>query len=221
MNSQHVNHISELITVKTKIESSLRFDVILICGPYKTGTSLLAKLIGQYGYFNPSSVTNPSEHGYSSNQDRYYTAECKIAREINKNIINTININGSINPINFQKSIFSEISNYIKSFTNQLIIKDPQFVFTLPYWILVARSLNKSTFVAFTYRDYDSLQHAWYSAPYTKNKLAEDPNCLSFMKIMCDYQIKFCFINSISSVLFNHYYLTMYNKSFHHGKCIY
>ncbi|MFH2007818.1 MAG: hypothetical protein ABI333_14645, partial [bacterium] len=57
--------------------------VVLVCGAYKSGTSLAAKLCESLGFFNPADLSNPAELGYGMDRSRYSTRECTVFRHAN------------------------------------------------------------------------------------------------------------------------------------------
>jgi hypothetical protein len=154
-------------------------DLIIVCGLYKTGTSLVANHIeNQMGYNNPAKQSNPSERGYSRNGNRYFTNECKRLREINKDII----ASGKPNSQN--------IKDYIKSIEFPSVIKDPLFCYTLKYWLNEIDKLNLKHLIIFTTRDQKETMTSWDASPYTKNLLLSqrfETLCTSF-----NQQLAYC-----------------------------
>lgn len=151
------------------------FDVTFVCGVYKSGTSLLTKILSNSFYFDPSTVTNPYEHGYGISKMRYLTRECKIVRKINENLLpkhlfTNSNILSAIKISGYNTRLSSEIAypeDYLRLWQVPIVIKDPQLVYTLHAWINAALKLNKKVCVCFTIRSIEELREAWLHAPFT------------------------------------------------------
>lgn len=134
--------------------------VFIICGLYKTGTSLLAhKLETKYKLFNPAKITNSQERGYGTKGNRYFTLECAELREINL----------KIKELKEQRKHFtkSAISDYLYKWPVPLILKDPLFSFTLQDWITVIVKNNFDFYIFFTHRNENDVIKSWKFAPYT------------------------------------------------------
>ena len=167
------------------------YDLVLVCGPYKTGTSLITCLLEQRGYFNPAGFNNQHEHGNGLSQ-RYMTKECVVARKINKEILydaSLSNFDGVLTPLNISKSnIYVTQINAVRQYISELpsgsVVKDPQFTYTLYLWLEACRSLKKTVNVYFTERTEDILVSAWNEAHFTKSLLSRNKSALANMTKM-------------------------------------
>src|SRR3990172_6485470 len=157
------------------------FDVAFICGVYKSGTSLLTKILSNSFYFDPSTITNPREHGYGVSKLRYLTRECTLIRKINENLLPqrlsiASNVLSAIKNRAYTARRSSEIADpedYLRLWQVPIVIKDPRLVYTLPTWIAVALTLKKKVCVCFTVRSIGELTEAWMNAPFTRPLLAK------------------------------------------------
>lgn len=141
--------------------------IIFIVGLYKTGTSLLTKLVtDRYSYKNLAFVNNSNERGYGQIVPRYFTYECKEARSINKQILEG----------ECTKSSKIKINDYINNLSCNTVIKDPLFCWTLSEWIDVLKNQEKlgDLLVLFTVRDNKEMEKSWKSAPYTNKLIANN-----------------------------------------------
>lgn len=187
------------------------YDIVLVCGPYKTGTSLITHLLEHKGYFNPATWNNQDEHGNGLSQ-RYMTKECSFSREINREILywlKTPNFNDILTPsilkYNYKEIHFNAIKQFISELPLGSVIKDPQFTYTLYFWLEVCRSLNKTVKVYFTDRTKSDLITGWNEAYYTKSLLAKNESSLISMRVMSDMHQDVC---SRMNVPFQVFYLT-------------
>ncbi|MCW3090475.1 MAG: hypothetical protein JWP81_1544 [Ferruginibacter sp.] len=143
-----------------KLQDIKQYEIVFICGLYKTGTSLLTQLIEtDLRYFNPSASTNPNERGYGRKKERYHTRECKQLRSLNLGFINSSKID--------ERSIF----NYLDTLQKPSVLKDPQFCFTLCDWYEKAIAMNFNPLIIFTNRELVEIKESWSFAPYTKGLL--------------------------------------------------
>src|SRR5215208_4217470 len=147
------------------------FQVVFICGLFKTGSSLLTKILSESGYLDPSRLSNPQERGYSTSGGRYLTRECSLVRKINERLLHRAAQEparddygtSSSRPLNLSRPI-----DYLDLWSFPVVLKDPQFVYTLQPWLKAAKQLGLSTAVYFTYRRQEELTAAWMEAPFTR-----------------------------------------------------
>jgi hypothetical protein len=163
-------------------------NVVLICGPYKTGTSLLASKLENQGYYNPSTLSNSNEHGHGRMDNYYLTKECVEVRRINNKII-------SQKPQRFRyvpEYINLEILNYLNELNVPYVLKDPLFVFTLHIWLHNLQILKKKAKVYFTFRDRTELLKSWLHAYHTRGLYNDNKSIIEQMIQYQNYQILYC-----------------------------
>lgn len=136
-------------------------DVIFVVGLYKTGTSLAVELCAKAGLVDPSRQTNPSEQGYGVSIPRYLTYECAVLRRLNEGWLRRSDALSTISPAEY----------YLLGCERPVVLKDPQFVLTLPRWVAAARRLGFRTGVLFACRPRRELAAAWEAAPMTRELL--------------------------------------------------
>ena len=160
-------------------------DIVIVCGLYKTGTSLAVELCSRLGFMDISRVTNHSERGVGLSIASYYTRECAILRKINEAYL------GGALPhsmygvsqrcgwdLALRKGDFTrEAIYYLQSWPRNIVLKDVRFIFTLPIWVNAALKTKRRVGIIFTYRNKRSLSEAWDAAPFTRpllwnNKIA-------------------------------------------------
>lgn len=133
------------------------YDLIFVCGLYKTGTSLITEFIeNKLGFINPSAVTNNYERAYGKMVDRYYTRECKILRALNSELINSEIVEDN------------KMEDYLLNLDLPSILKDPQFCLTLNYWYPLAIKIGYNPLIIFTSRNHEEIEISWKFAPYTR-----------------------------------------------------
>jgi len=158
--------------VKLKI-----IKISLVIGLYKSGTSLLTKVIEDNGSSNPSSITNPCEAGYATNGQRYNTRECSVARAINITLSRP-----QIKLSSYEKMIKGYIELVTLSNGNNIVIKSPHFLRTLPFWCTSLGGANYDLSLHFTDRANGPLLKAWKNAPWTSAMLDENPSVIDDMR---------------------------------------
>ena len=134
-----------------------QYEIVFICGLYKTGTSLLTQIIEtNLKYFNPSVNTNPNERGYGQKKDRYHTRECKELRSLNSELINSTKKDEKL------------LYKFLETLQKPSVLKDPQFCFTLSDWYEKAVEMSFNPLIVFTSRGLEETKESWLFAPYTK-----------------------------------------------------
>ncbi|KAB2867991.1 MAG: hypothetical protein F9K37_11250 [Bacteroidales bacterium] len=184
-------------------QSIIKPDFVLVCGVYKTGTSLITHILEEDGYYNPAILNNKLEHGNGLSQ-KYMTRECQRTRNINREII-SLSKNTHFFKLESEISMKATLTklniNFIKHFLLELppnsILKDPQFTYTLYYWIEAIAELNKSVKVCFTNRTVADSIMAWNEAYFTKTLLAKNRLALNNMLLMQKLQENICFRKNI------------------------
>lgn len=181
-----------------KLTAINQYDLVLVCGAYKTGTSLATHLLEQKGYYNPATINNQHEHGNGLSQ-RYMTKECSTARKINNDILycsgnpyfaNVLSLSNQRS--NFRYAHFNSIHKFILELPPNTVLKDPQFTYSLYYWLEVFQSLNKKIKVIFTHRPNDDLIIAWNEAYFTKSLLIKNKSSLINMTMMTGFHQEIC-----------------------------
>lgn len=187
------------------------FDLVLVCGLYKTGTSLITKLIEEYLYFfNPASITNPKERGYAKYLTRYPTKECKLLRQINFQL-SSIN---SFHKHDFDFNLIKHklIYEYLHLWSPPIVLKDPLFVYTLKTWLEISKKYNIKVIVIFTFREIDDMLEAWESAPITANLLKKDS--YKMMRRDMQEQVLNCYNLKVPFISFDIQEIKQMNSSF-------
>lgn len=181
-----------------KLTKHIKYDLVLVCGAYKTGTSLATHLLEQKGYFNPATLNNKNEHGNGLSQ-RYMTKECSASRKINQEILSCSSTSNfdkvlSLSNLkdNFKETHFNDIQKFISDLPPNTVLKDPQFTYSLYYWVEVCQSLNKKIKVFFTNRPKDDLTTAWNEAYFTKVLLTKNKSALINMIMMTGFHQSIC-----------------------------
>lgn len=157
-----------------------RIDVVFVCGPYKSGTSLMASHIADRGYADPSRITNPAELGHGTSQPRYLTRECSIARAVNKRLLpkrtqlapsrlDLHYLHGKL----LRRSSLRQPLEYLEAWKSPIVLKDPCLSFTLGAWLTAAAELFLRPAVCFTTRERRELEVAWAMAPVTRPLLPQ------------------------------------------------
>jgi hypothetical protein len=168
--------------------NSPTLEVIFICGPYKTGTSLLAFEIEKLGFFNPASESNRYEKGHGYYDNYYSTKECIYVRHINQNIIKKKG-----NRFRFiQSEMNFDIIEYLCSFNKPCVIKDPLFVYTLHIWLYNISLIGFKPKVYFTFRNNEELLRSWMHAYHTRGLFKENNAIIYKMKEKQFFQINYC-----------------------------
>lgn len=149
-------------TVSELLLQARSYDVVLICGLYKSGTSLAATLMEQEaGLFNPAAQTNAAEQAHGQQLERYSTQECAELREVNSYLL-----------YNKDPDYEQAVAAYIQKWTRPIVLKDPRFVYTLSHWLKGLDAIDYSFYVLFTSREERALRQAWARAPLTSKLLA-------------------------------------------------
>ena len=112
--------------------------LILIGGPYKSGTSALCASIERAGFRNPSILSNPSELGHGRAVELYATRECSVARGLNRRIVSS----GEAERCRIERQISHYLLENMGAIGNRLVIKDPYMKLTAHLWARAARSLG-------------------------------------------------------------------------------
>jgi hypothetical protein len=173
----------------------------VVCGAFKSGTSLATMYLEQAGWHNPASVTNPAEHGFGSDLSRYRTRECTGLRRLNDGIMLRERAFADLHTMTSIQQywhavrcgpVFAAILDYLAARGGPTVLKDPRLVFTLPLWITAGSLLGRETWVVFTRRNKAEVAHAWDQAPYTRKMLQDGvlSAMLRFQKIQGQYCIE-------------------------------
>ncbi len=141
-------------------------SVIFVTGIYKTGTSLAVDLCTRRELGDPSRQSNPWERGYGASSTRYLTHECSVLRRINEGLLSS--------RTKGEKTGGAAPERYLQEWGRPIVLKDPQFVFSLPRWIIAARRVGREPGVILSHRPAGELLQAWESAPYTGRLLSQD-----------------------------------------------
>lgn len=163
-------------------------NAILICGLYKSGTSLLASEIEKQGFYNPSILSNSNERGHGRLDNYYLTKECIEVRRINNKIVSSKSNRFTYIP----ESINIEILNYLDVIGVSFVLKDPLFVFTLNIWLFNLQILQSNIKVYFTFRDRTEMYKSWMHAYHTRGLYKDDNSIIDQMIKFQNYQILYC-----------------------------
>lgn len=178
---------------EAKFNIITEYDLLMVCGLYKSGTSLISTIVEKRtDFFNPANENNQLGRALGRNGDFYTTKECNILFDINKMILQD------------EKYLDTDkmLSAYLRSWRMPLILKDPKFVFTLPLWVSAARETNIKTIVLFTHRDYDQLKRSWKNAPFTSLLLEENVDAIDVMLKEQMIQQDYCEKNQVPVIHF-------------------
>ncbi len=145
------------MTIPALLQQAQQYQVVLVCGLYKSGTSLATQLLTQAGLFNPASTTNPDERAYGQQLARYSTNECLQLRSLNNELM-----------ANEAHDYHTAITSYLAQWAKPMVLKDPKLVYTLVYWLKVLDASGLSFLVVFTQRQQTELIQAWQKAPLTR-----------------------------------------------------
>lgn len=149
------------------------YDVVMVCGLYKSGTSMTAKLLEDiFGFYNPAHYTNPHGKAIGRNGDLYSTRECNILFKINEALMNGNSLDSQNNSL---------LSAYLLNWPRPFVLKDPKLVYTLPLWLDAAHSQGLKCLVTFTNRSADELMTSWQKAQYTGGLLARNSEAMDTM----------------------------------------
>lgn len=146
-------------------------EIILISGPFKSGTSLLCSIIERLGYNNPVHITSPIEYGHGTKVNLYQTRECHIVRDINKKLLTVLD--------GEKADYISQIKAYLEDMFyecgNRIVIKDPYLMFSLDIWAMAATKVNASLSVYITVRDLNSLHRSWKNSSFLSRMMKKYP----------------------------------------------
>jgi hypothetical protein len=185
-----------------------RLDLVLVCGPYKSGTSLAAQRIERAGWWNPALATNPIEAGFGSEANRYWTRECRRARFLNERLLGSGACFDSILSwtsyhwwLASQQRLpaFSRLVYYLMAIGPKAVVKNPRFMFTLPLWVCAAGLCGLKVGVCFPARPGEELRRAWEAAPVTRSLLRA--GWLSRMVRFQRWAKEFCQLSEVSRVM--------------------
>ena len=174
---------------------SVRFDhvdVHFVCGVHKSGTSCLTEMLSHH-YFDVSTASNAREMAYGVSVDRYRTYECSTVRQIDGRFMPAFNRRSISAYLRSQPSFAHPhvvaASNFLSQWPLPIVLKNPFFVWSLPRWLVAARSLNRSVAVSFVSRQESFLKYAWLAAPYTHGLLVD--GAYEQMRIAYDAMLNF------------------------------
>lgn len=154
-------------------------QLVFIVGLYKSGTSIITKLIENMGFPNFDDLWEDTVEGVNNN---YLTQESESVNKLNDKIIKRYYstlyrlppfwLYRIRNRIFLRKKIFADqIHNMIISQkSNKLVIKDPRFCITLPLW-LSALDSKFSIKVVFVVRNRDNIVKSWLKDQWSVKSL--------------------------------------------------
>ena len=167
-------------------------DVHFVCGVHKSGTSCLTEMLSKY-CFDVSSASNAREMAYGVSVDRYRTYECSTVRQIDNRFMPAFNSRSISAYLRSQPSFTHPhvlaASDFLNQWSVPIVVKNPFFVWSLPRWLVAARSLNRSVAVSFVSRQENFLRYAWLAAPYTHGLLVD--GAYEQMRIAYDAMLNF------------------------------
>lgn len=168
-----------------QLSSLDRYDVVFVCGLYKSGTSLLTTILEtkEKPFYNPAQQTNPSGEAIARDGGHYQTRECSRLFRTNKLLIRSA----------FQQyNALRTIADYLNRYRKPLVLKDPQLLISLPYWLEGALYCNYKPAVAFTCRDEHQIAYSWKEAPFTKHVLHNNSQAIRILLDKQTQQKRFC-----------------------------
>ncbi len=144
-------------------------SLVLVGGPYKSGTSLLCGVVESYGFHNPAAASNAGEVGHGRMVESYLTRECQVVRDINR-----ILVRGSGKEV---ARAISGISSYLnwscQHYGCFIVLKDPYFIFTAHYWVEAAKRIGFLKIRVFgTARKSQSVLAAWNSSSFLTRQMS-------------------------------------------------
>jgi hypothetical protein len=167
-----------------KLDFLNQYDIALVCGLYKSGTSLTTTLLEEYnGFFNPANIHSKHNKGLGRDGEAYLTKECDILFRINHSLVRDSH---------FQLNYRQPIKAYLQDWAKPFVIKDPRLVFTLPYWLEVIKELGMKAVVLFTDRQKEELMKSWQKAPFTSSLLKTNPASMDIMLHQQGIQMEMC-----------------------------
>jgi hypothetical protein len=173
-------------------------DIIFICGAYKSGTSLITHLLEKKDFYNPASFNNTRERGKGLSQ-WYMTKECAVTRKINQTILSSSGIHNYTRVISlaelkfkFKEAHLLEIKGFLLGLPPHSVLKDPQFTYTLYYWLEACKLIRRRPMVYFTERPREELISAWNEAYFTRSLLNRNPYAMENVLYMQQYQKLIC-----------------------------
>jgi hypothetical protein len=114
------------------------FELVLIGGAYKSGTSLLCKTIENYGYNNPRLLSNPDEYGHGISAGLYLTRECSVVRNWNRRLVKA----GQKETAWIERQLTGYLVEMIGELGPKLVLKDPYMKMTALHWFRAAQILS-------------------------------------------------------------------------------
>jgi len=99
------------------------FELVLIGGAYKSGTSLLCEHIESFGFENPCRLSNANEKGHGMATGLYLTRECAVARAWNHRLIMATRKEQH----SMQSQLIGYLNEMIQEMGTKLVVKDPLF----------------------------------------------------------------------------------------------
>jgi|GEM_PF-2434025 len=162
-----------MVSLVNRLPEPKEFDMVFVIGLHKSGTSLLTEHLGNR-FYDTSRETNPNERGYGTTVARYLTRECKIVRQINE-VYRTHStlLFSAQNHNNLDRSRKrKEMTTFIESWQNPIVIKSPFFAYSLDDWLTSAKTLGRKSCVCVTRRSPSDVKAEWNEAPFTKDLLA-------------------------------------------------
>lgn len=147
-------------------------ELVIVGGPYKSGTSLLCESVEAHGYQNPALLTNTAEHGYGISAGIYLTRECSIAREWNRRLVN----GGPRETAGIEKQLAGYLADMMDELGPKLVLKDPYMKMTAVNWFRAAHSLGASKLkFLVTDRDLTDVYRSWENSRFLTWKARVHP----------------------------------------------
>lgn len=132
--------------------------LVVIGGPYKSGTSRLCASIEALGYQNPAFVTGPLEYGHGSQVSFYLTRECAVARSWNRRLVRA---ESRAEPA-IQRQLAAYLVDMFQEVGPRLVLKDPYLKLTAVHWCQAARKIGVGHLrVLLTVREQGAILKSW------------------------------------------------------------
>lgn len=158
------------------LEDIKKFEIVLVCGIYKTGTSMLTELVENSGFYNPATLTSPFEEGVGRKGDKYLHRECSILSQINVKILSDL-----IHQKSYGGSLVAHYLDDWKRTAERIVLKDPKFIYTLDVWIDNLSELGHKFCILCTERAKNEVFESWTKSPYTSYLLKKNKDSLNEM----------------------------------------
>ena len=177
-------------------------ELIIVGGPYKSGTSNLCAAIEAWGYGNPACITNPQEQGQGLTVSLYETRECSVARAWNRTLITS----GTSEANCIERRTAFYLIEMTYRLGARLVIKDPYMKLTAPHWAHAARRVGiQKIRVVIAVRDPQFVRRSQERSRFMRWQLRKHPDVFRQMSAPLDRKVYNQLHQHGCSVQFWHY----------------